>query len=186
MLVFFLALQAAATFGLVYAVVALTRDSYVRDGNSIMPRSAAVPDSVEQYIHSTPVLTSRNAEVVSTGQFFQPFQARRPAVKAAEPCLLFGRFRMDGLLSDRAFLLETTQMSSLLPDSAFATLGQFVASSNTSQSCLAFRVDGFVRVRGGRFGSLVRLFTRLGVVTLDGRTISFDDQAVDALRSGAE
>lgn len=67
------------------------------------------------------------------------------------------------------------------------SLGTLTISSNaTDAQCLSFTVDGFLRVRGqGRFGSVVKIFTRLGMVTIDGRDLLWDAQAQAVLADGA-
>ena len=70
---------------------------------------------------------------------------------------------------------QQSTLSSALPNEAFTSMTHFTATS-PSGSFIQLLVLGFARIQGsGTFGSTVQLLTYAGTVTLDGRTIAFED-----------
>ena len=79
---------------------------------------------------------------------------------------------------------RTLQISSVLPDSAFDSMTHFVATSSTG-SRINFLVLGTARITGtGQFGSVVQIHTYAGVITLDGRELSFADSVAPVFEAG--
>ena len=68
-------------------------------------------------------------------------------------------------------------MSSALPDDAFTQLKQLTVSA-PSGSWVQLSVVGAARIRGpGQYGSVIKILTHAGTITIDGRDMSFSESA---------
>lgn len=83
-------------------------------------------------------------------------------------------------------VLRPRQLSSALPDEAFDKLHMITATSPTTGSRISLSVQGWARVQGaGQHGSVVKLLTQTGAITLDGRALSFTESTASFLQDGA-
>ena len=81
----------------------------------------------------------------------------------------------DGLTAIATASLSIYQtLSSVLPDEAFQKMTVFQVSNNATGSLLSLSVLGFARIMStGSYGSVIRIITAAGTVTLDGRAMFF-------------
>lgn len=74
-----------------------------------------------------------------------------------------------------ASFAQSSTVSSALPDEAFQQL-RLMTVTSPSGSWVQLTVLGSARIQGaGQFGSVIRLLTQAGDITIDGRTMSFSE-----------
>jgi hypothetical protein len=76
-----------------------------------------------------------------------------------------------------ASLATPMAVSSVMPDTAWAQLKQFAVTNAITNSSISLNVLGWARIQttAAQYGSIIRVITFAGTISLDGRQMSFTD-----------